>query len=283
MTGDLTQRAREEEFRHAAAFLSSLVQDLGAPVVVIPGNHDVSLFNPYVRFLKPFRAWDQWIGSRFPETFEDDTLCVVGLRTNDVRTVAEGRLTRQHAELTRSRFAAAGGKLRLLAVHHPLLESLSSPYAREILNSGPEMVLSGHRHRYGIVKVQVEQKTVLSLSAGTAVSNRTREEENGFNWIEYSPSEQRGEVRSLLLKGGRFEVEGEEAFTLGPATSRSVPRHETGISSSGSSTLRAVASPRNAKGYSPSKGGPNEKPAKSQDSEVETHQSHRKKERRKRA
>lgn len=280
VTGDLTQRAREEEFRHAAAFLDSLVQKLGAPVLAIPGNHDVSLFNPYVRFLKPFRAWDQWIGSRFPELYEDDTLCVVGLRTNDVRTVAEGRLTRQHAELCRGRFASAGGKLRLLAVHHPLLESLSSPYAREILNSGPEMVLSGHRHRYGIVKVQVEQKSVLSLSAGTAVSTRTREEENGFNWIEYSPSERRGEVRSLLLRGDRFEVECEEEFTLAPLSPRASHRHETGIIPVGKGPLQPAAFPlRVAKGHSLTKGGPHE----SETEEGKEATGQRKKERRKRA
>lgn len=239
VTGDLTQRAKDQEFRHAAEFLTKLSK-LGASIVVIPGNHDVSLYNPLKRFLKPFGAYEAHIGSLFPDSYEDDSLCVVGLRTNDVRTVAEGRLRRGHAELCRERFAAAKGKLKLLAVHHPLLESLSNPYAREILGTGPEMVLSGHRHRYGIVKMQVDKNTVLSLSAGTATSTRTREEENGFNWIEYSPSEGRGEVRSLLLKDGKFQLQSEENFSLPPLTRPAGSRHECSNKAGQLRPLRAL-------------------------------------------
>ncbi|RZA05909.1 MAG: metallophosphoesterase [Proteobacteria bacterium] len=217
VTGDLTQRAKEKEFRHAAAFLQKLRLN-GTAIVVIPGNHDVSLYNPITRFLWPFKAYDDHIGRHFPDSYEDESLCVVGLRTNDTFTVAEGRLRKEHAETCRARFSAAKQKLKLLAVHHPLLESLSNPYAREILSTGPEMVLSGHRHRYGIVRLQSDRRTVLSLSAGTAISTRTRDEENGFNWIEYTPGEPEGKVSAVLLKEGKFELQASETFLM--------PRHD---------------------------------------------------------
>jgi 3',5'-cyclic AMP phosphodiesterase CpdA len=214
ITGDLTQRAKSGEFRLAAEFLHTL-QKMGSPVVVIPGNHDVSLYNPYLRFLKPFRAYDRFIGNVFPDSFEDEHLCVVGLRTNNLRRVAEGRLSRRHAGICRAKFELAPHKLKIVAVHHPLLESLASPFAREILGTGPNLTLAGHRHRYGIVKVQVERRTVYSLSAGTAISTRTRDEENGFNWIEYSPIESQGTMRSLSLgEDGAFSVKAEEKFPL---------------------------------------------------------------------
>jgi hypothetical protein len=264
VTGDLTQRAKEAEFRHAASFLEKLSK-LGASIVVIPGNHDVSLYNPIKRFLRPFRAYDEHIGSRFPDSYEDESVCVVGLRTNDVRTVAEGRLRRQHAELCRERFGAARGKLKLLAVHHPLLESLSNPYAREILGTAPEMVLSGHRHRYGIVKMQADKHSVLSLSAGTAISTRTRDEENGFNWIEYSPSEGRGEVRSLLLKNGQFQLQSEENFSLPPLSSGAAKeagaapgaRHGSSIKASPPGPLRVLPGEEPGPSASKSKGEQN--------------------------
>jgi 3',5'-cyclic AMP phosphodiesterase CpdA len=42
LSGDITQRARPAQFRAAKAF----VDRLGAPVLAIPGNHDIPLFDP---------------------------------------------------------------------------------------------------------------------------------------------------------------------------------------------------------------------------------------------
>ena len=50
VTGDLTQRARHRQFAAARAFLEKLPR----PVVVIPGNHDVPLYDIVERFLGPF-------------------------------------------------------------------------------------------------------------------------------------------------------------------------------------------------------------------------------------
>ena len=51
VSGDLTQRARTAQFRDAAAFLARLP----SPQVVVPGNHDVPLYNVLARFLTPLR------------------------------------------------------------------------------------------------------------------------------------------------------------------------------------------------------------------------------------
>ena len=49
VSGDLTQRARKHEFVAAREFLDSLA----APKIVVPGNHDVPLYNVIARFLTP--------------------------------------------------------------------------------------------------------------------------------------------------------------------------------------------------------------------------------------
>jgi hypothetical protein len=49
VSGDLTQRARRRQFEAARAFLDRLP----APVLVVPGNHDVPLFDLARRFLRP--------------------------------------------------------------------------------------------------------------------------------------------------------------------------------------------------------------------------------------
>lgn len=46
ISGDLTQRARSEQFQEARAFLDRLPN----PQIVVPGNHDVPLYNVFARF-----------------------------------------------------------------------------------------------------------------------------------------------------------------------------------------------------------------------------------------
>ena len=50
VSGDLTQRARRSQFRARASFSTSL----RVPVLVVPGNHDVPLFNLAARFIDPY-------------------------------------------------------------------------------------------------------------------------------------------------------------------------------------------------------------------------------------
>ena len=51
MSGDLTQRARRAQFQAARAF----VDRLGAtPTLVVPGNHDIPLFNVFARMFHPY-------------------------------------------------------------------------------------------------------------------------------------------------------------------------------------------------------------------------------------
>src|SRR5690242_8777714 len=53
VSGDLTQRARRAEFAAARAFLDALP----SPQIVIPGNHDVPLYDVFSRF---FRRLDRY-------------------------------------------------------------------------------------------------------------------------------------------------------------------------------------------------------------------------------
>ncbi len=57
VSGDLTQRARAREFESAGTFLSAL----SSPYLAVPGNHDIPLWQPLVRFANPWRRWKQFI------------------------------------------------------------------------------------------------------------------------------------------------------------------------------------------------------------------------------
>ena len=53
LSGDITQRARPAQFRAARAF----VDRLGAPVLAIPGNHDIPLFDLWARLRRPYARY----------------------------------------------------------------------------------------------------------------------------------------------------------------------------------------------------------------------------------
>lgn len=57
LSGDFTQRARHAEFAEARRFLDRISQ----PKLVVPGNHDVPLYNMFARFLAPFAKYDHYV------------------------------------------------------------------------------------------------------------------------------------------------------------------------------------------------------------------------------
>ena len=57
VSGDLTQRARSQQFKEARAFLDHLPK----PQIIVPGNHDVPLHNVFARFLQPLRKYRRYI------------------------------------------------------------------------------------------------------------------------------------------------------------------------------------------------------------------------------
>ena len=58
-SGDLTQRAKTNEFRAAAGFLSRL--PAAAPLVVVPGNHDVPLYRFWERLAAPYGKYRRFV------------------------------------------------------------------------------------------------------------------------------------------------------------------------------------------------------------------------------
>ena len=77
VSGDLTQRARSHQFREARAFLDALPQ----PKIVVPGNHDIPLYNLYNRFFQPLDKYRRHITDDLQPTYSDDEMIVVGVST----------------------------------------------------------------------------------------------------------------------------------------------------------------------------------------------------------
>jgi len=196
VTGDLTQRARRREFAAARAFLDRIAQ----PTLVIPGNHDVPLYNLLERWRHPHARFAALIGPECCPRYLDAEIAVLGLNTASRRLDrGGGRARPAHIEAIRAGFAdVPRRRVRVLLTHHPLLDATDGAVlaatreARPVLDAiaaaGVDLLLAGHHHRpfsaEGTIDYLDIKRSLLIIQAGTAISTRVREGPNSFNLIE---------------------------------------------------------------------------------------------------
>ena len=199
VSGDLTQRARPSEFAEAAAFLDRLPQ----PQLVVPGNHDVPLYNPYSRFVDKLKRYQRYITPDLEPSHVDEEIAVVGINTARAWTWKGGRISSRQIAITREKFCALDPRIsRVVVTHHPfdLPESIAAGNlvgrARlamgHLAECGADLLLAGHMHLSSVsstfVRYQIAGHSALVVQAGTATSTRGRGEINSFNSIQIESS-----------------------------------------------------------------------------------------------
>lgn len=188
VSGDLTQRATRDQFRGALAFLERIPC---ASCIVVPGNHDVPLWNVWQRFFAPRARFDRFItGESFPSTV-DDQVAVVGLDTTRSFTRKNGRVNLHQLRKVSAFFEKAPpSALRVVTCHHPFVvpdgvalkerAGRSDLAAAALIQDGVDLLLTGHRHVPWVSSLGTDLPTV---HAGTCTSYRVRGTENSFNDI----------------------------------------------------------------------------------------------------
>jgi 3',5'-cyclic AMP phosphodiesterase CpdA len=223
VSGDLTQRARKEEFQAARQFLSTLPH----PQLVVPGNHDVPLYNLWMRWLRPLDRYRLFINADLEPSHFDEEIAVVGINTARANTLKNGRINeRQMARSLGLLERCKPSVTRVVVTHHPfdLPKSVEGGslvgQARNAIagfsRSHVDLILSGHLHgssaadstaRYG-----VSDRSILLVQAGTATSNRRRGELNSFNILRID--EGSIQVDCMVWEGGhqRFMLASSRKF-----------------------------------------------------------------------
>ncbi len=200
ISGDFTQRAKVAQFREASAYINRL-RAMGFPVLAVPGNHDVPLYDVARRFLAPLDRYKRYIDSDLCPWFESDSVAVLGINTARSLTIKDGRINHEQMDMIRERFAkVAADKTRILVTHHPLFampigkgNELSEAVGQHddaveaMTAAGIHVALAGHFHRtYAEAAAKMTEKTgsALVIQAGTATSTRFRNNElQSFNWL----------------------------------------------------------------------------------------------------
>lgn len=197
VSGDLTQRARSHQFQKARAFLDCLPK----PQIVVPGNHDVPMYNVFARFLSPLEKYKKYITNDLEPFYADEEIAVLGLNTARSLTIKDGRINEQQIGVIRERLCDLSDHvLKIIVTHHPFdlpeghdasdIVGRAEKVMREIADCGADLFLAGHIHvshightaeRYKLG----EGRSALVVQAGTATSTRGRGEANSFNVIEF--------------------------------------------------------------------------------------------------
>lgn len=196
VSGDLTQRARYHEFFMCWQFLESL----NCRYLVVPGNHDIPLYQVWRRFISPFGRYRLFFGAT-ENVIQTSHFYIVGVNSIRPKHHTKGYISKkQIAEVTELLAKAPAHLLKYVAIHQPFY---CEPFDRHVKDcpisgemalkywakAGLNGLLHGHLHQSASYDLkdfyQLEsQHAVLDIHAGTALSHRLHHgEQNGFNVI----------------------------------------------------------------------------------------------------
>jgi 3',5'-cyclic AMP phosphodiesterase CpdA len=218
ISGDLTQRCTNSEFVRARAYLDSIRQT--APVIVIPGNHDIRWIGAVARNFNfgeaahnfKYSRYVRYISPELNPSLEVPGAVIAGCNT--AHGISRGSLTRRFRDLgvighvnerdlqkvQETFMKAAPDAARVVMIHHnPIEGELSGRHGlvntkqalRAFESLGAELILCGHDHQEAVHTVEESASGLVISTAGT-ISNRLRAgRPSSFNLVEIDERELR--------------------------------------------------------------------------------------------
>jgi 3',5'-cyclic AMP phosphodiesterase CpdA len=191
IAGDLSQRARHGEFQAAHAFMNRLRPH--APLLIVPGNHDIEWwksplgllgeqrkYQKYSRYFRELRPVLEIPGAVIAGSLSSYGVAFGSLTWNFRDISVKGHLPRAETDRVTEVFAkAAPGAARVLVFHHNVLPGELSRRMglanwrsahRRLLATGADVVLCGHDHQEGAGQISGS----LAVSTSGTHSSRSR-------------------------------------------------------------------------------------------------------------
>ncbi len=206
VSGDLTQRAKPEQFDAAKQFLLRLPS---VPQLVIPGNHDVPLYRVFERMFHPHKFYQQIISPDLNPILKIDGVLIAGLDSTAPRTaISNGRIFKWQLDACELAFRDVPADFaRIIVAHHHFapapdyLRDSIMPKAKRAMERfadlNVDMILGGHLHRAYIGNSLDfypglhRDRGIIIAQCGTTTSRRGRgreREKNSLNRIEIGKS-----------------------------------------------------------------------------------------------
>jgi 3',5'-cyclic AMP phosphodiesterase CpdA len=191
ISGDFTQRARRSQFAEAREFLD----EIEAKTLVVPGNHDIPLYDVAERFSAPLHRYREYISSHLEPEYVDDEMIVIGINTARSLAWGEGRINEQQVDRVVNRLSTVPASLiRVIVTHHPFdlppgveekrLLGRSEMAMTRLAQANADLFLSGHLHlshvSHAAERYRMNGHSALIVQAGT-ISKRSRGELPSFN------------------------------------------------------------------------------------------------------
>ena len=223
VSGDLTQRAKAAQFRAARAWLDTLPE----PRLVVPGNHDVPLYNVFKRFFAPLANYHRYIDENTDPHFADDEIAVSGVNTARSLTFKGGRINEEQVERVRAHICRLPEEVtKIIVTHHPIdvppdegdhqIVGRARMAIRRLAECGADLFLAGHLHTshtgHTAERYKIEGYSALVVQAGTATSTRGRGESNSFNVLRIAHPRVTVERHTWSPERGVFSLSSNEVF-----------------------------------------------------------------------
>lgn len=216
LSGDITQRARPGQFQAARAFMDRL----GAPLLALPGNHDIPLWDLWSRLHHPYARYQRAFGDTLEPVHQGRDVLAIGVNTTRAWRHKHGEVSGDQVErVARLLEQAPASTLRLVVVHQPVAvrrrqDAHNLLRGREVAlqrwaEAGADLVLGGHIHLPYVMPLPALSRPMWAVQAGTAVSSRVRAEApHSVNLLRWSEAEQLGVCRieqwDYQARAGRF-------------------------------------------------------------------------------
>lgn len=189
LSGDITQRATRAEFAAARAFVERIQPLARVARVVIPGNHDIPLFQLGARLFSPYGRYREAFGDDLEPVVDTPDWLVIGVNTTRRYRHSDGEVSSAQIERVAARLAmATPQQLRIVVTHQPVLvtrpeDETNRLHGREQAvarwsQAGADLIMGGHIHLPFVRPLHEAfaacARAMWAVQAGTAVSSRVR-------------------------------------------------------------------------------------------------------------